>query len=564
MKYNKRNRFQYVILSFFFLLFYSTEMFSSGFVSAMKGIGSGFESFGKTIGSGDFWHSIGMGFGAAPTGYVYSYAVINNTPLTMYVNRQDMASFMGAVFPKATGFNQSELKPFEQSYKVENQDYYFEMYITANKQEPTNRLPYVQSALYVQDCIQLATEKNSKKMNYFHIYMGKDIKDGHYVHTPKAEFVGYANPSDSKDKGASITISDVLTGDPALTIYNSTHDDIVVGYSSKKQVKSLSKDDCDIFFTDMLKSSFIIRSPTTDAGSSQQSLPLGTLGIFSKNETKSSEIFAMPVTCFGGKKYTLEIYQDVGGDRLICIQALMSEHDVPSCRVRDVTPVTVVFWYESVAQLQKSDAKNMIDLPGQVWIVSKGERDTIQSQVSLGSAVQFSLLRPNIEEKRWIYFLYIDIKSDDPKGKQFVDNFIAGKNGADLVKKYEQQGINQFNQIQKDLSNILTFKANAKGAKEQDKSSDKIVVPESLLVAALQGALQVDGGQIKDAALDINGYLLGGDLFLSQGVGASSTLYYQLSPSQKTATSVPTGSVVNGYTMGISSAPKGMPAPIKI
>ena len=106
----------------------------------------------------------------------------------------------------------------------------------------------------------------------------------------------------------------------------------------------------------------------------------------------------------------------------------------------------------------------------------------------------------------------------------------------------------------------MTFAPDAKGNTPDPK---KLVVPESLLIAAIEGALKVDRGEIKDSSLNLTGYLLGADVFTPQGVGASDTFYYQLAPSQQLTPAVPTSSVINGYTMGITSAPKKMPTPIQ-
>ncbi|MBI2353197.1 hypothetical protein HYV11_03095 [Candidatus Dependentiae bacterium] len=529
-------------------------------ITTMKGIGSDFKSFGETLGSASFWKSIGRGFGVAPTGYVYSYAVSNDTPFTMYVDRIDMASFMGGIFPKAGGFHQAALSPYEQNYVVNQQEYYFEMYITQDKSEPTNRLPYMRtSALYVKDCISLPSpsEKNSTKINYFHIYLGKKIQYGKIVHVPMAEYLGYSNPSQPQDKNATIKKGNTLTGSPALVIYNSTNDDLLIGYSSKPQVKTLKKQDCDIFLTKILQSSFVEHDPVFGKVANQSNyLPVGTFGIFSNDSTQTTEVFSLPSSVFSGSTYTLEIFQDQGQDRTIGIQALNSDHDFPSTnRVRDITPVALVFWYKSVAQLKSFDAKGMVDLSGQLWVVSKGEDDTIQAQVLPGAAVQFFLQRPSIENKRWVYFLYVDVVKGDKKGKQFIDHFISGKIGADLLVSYEQKGASLFQKIQQDLNKVKVVSSHSHS---NIAKAGEVEVPESLLSEALKGSLAINKGKLYDQELQINGYLLGADLFLPKGVGASSVMYYSLDPSSN---QLPTSIVSNGFLHGQTTVSKGMPAP---
>lgn len=540
---------------FFAVLLCAKLSFASDFIATMKGIGSSFESFGKSIES--MGKGLGMGFGAPPTGYVYSYTVVNDTALPIYVNTQEIASFMGAYFPKAGGWSQATVLPFSQNYNISNKEYYFEMSLHANNNKPTNHLPYVNTdALYIQDCIQLPADKNSTKVNYFRVYMGKELKQGQYVHVPKAEYVGYADPSNPKDSNASVTMGAALTGSPALTIFNNTSTSLTVGYSSKTGQTSLQTSDCDIFLAKTEKNSFVYHSGLVNATTQKSSLPLGTVAVFQKGSGTSSQLFAMPASVFGGKSYTLEIYQDQQNSRAVGLQALMSAHDVPSGRVKDITPVPCVFWYQSVAQLAKSQATGMSDLPGKVWIVSQGENDLISSEVLLGDALQFNLIRPELGKQRWLYFLYINT-TDDAKAKQFVQNFILGKNGKDIIKQYQEQGVNQFNQIQTQLANVLTFSS----SQSSSSNSGQIVVPESLLQAAIKGALKVNRGEIQDTALGMSGYLLGADVFLPQGLGAASTFYYQLNPSEQTASDVPTSAVINGCIMGIATAPKGMPTP---
>lgn len=543
-------------LIFFMSFLVSFKCFSSSFVNEMKGIGSSLKSFGESLES--MGKGLAKGFGASPTGYVYSYTIVNDTAVPIYVNIQEISSFMGAFFPKSGGWSQAKVLPFTQNYNISNKEYYFEMSLHVDNNEPSNHLPYVNTdALYIQDCIQLPADKNSTKINYFHVYTGKEIKQGQYVHSPKAEYVGYADPSNLKDKNASVVMSDVLTGSPALTVFNSTNNSLTVGYSSKTGQSSLQKSDCDLFLTTIESNSFVFHSGVLNATTKKASLPLGTVAIFEQNVTTSSELFVMPVSVFRDKNYTLEIYQDGQSARTIGIQALMSAHDVPSSRVKDVTPVPCVFWYQSVAQLSKSSSKNMVDLTGQVWIVSQGESDLISTEVSLGSAVQFGLARPDFDTKRWIYFLYIE-STDSQKAKQFIQNFISGSIGKQVVEQYKKLSIKQFNEIQKELANVLTFSSSKESGVTPSK---QIIVPKALLQAAIEGALKVNRGQIKDTTLNIDGYLLGADVFLPQGLGASSTFYYQLSPSEQTAINAPTSAVTNGYVMGISSAPKGMPTP---
>lgn len=541
---------------------------SSSFMGTVKGIGHGFESFGKTIGSSSFWKGIGRGFGAAPSGYVYSFTVDNDSNQSLKVGMQEYASFMGAYFPKSHGWSETTVKPFQQDYSIKQKEYYFEMKIMPDDASGGGGMPYSSDgALYVQDCIQLPKDQHSPKMNYFHAYTGKTFKDGNYKHQPMVEYMGYANPTNPKDKGASVTKVDTLTNNPALVVYNSTNQNLLIGYSSQLGAKSLKKSECDIFLTPVVDNSFITHSPVTvkqafdiktlyggaKPAAAVSSLPLGTLGVFEDGSDEAIQIYALPPKVYSGHTYTLEVYQDVGQQRQIGLQALQSAHDAPSGKVRDITPVTCVFWYESVKQLGKK-SKGMVDLPGNVWVVGVTSKGAIKGVVPVGEALDFTFVRPEIGKETWFYFVYVDEKDKD-KEELFIDKFMSGAIGRNVVEKYHQQSSKQFQQAQEELADIVTIQVGSKA------KAPKVQVPESLLIAAIQGALNVHGGEIVDTDLGVSGFLLGADVFLASGVGANSKFYYQLSPSQKNGDTIIKSTVQNLYTMGVMKAPEGMPTP---
>lgn len=560
---------RFFTLTFFtlcFLMQVSLVSAMSSFVDNMKGIGHGFESFGKTIGSGKFWKGMGRGFGAAPTGYVYSCTIVNDTSWGLNVTTREYASFMGATFPKAGGANNGLLQPYQQDYSIKKKQYYFDLIINflSEKSSSDHGMPYTDpDALYVQSCITLPQEEHSTKMNYFHVYIGKGIQKGKFKHQPMVEYLGYKDPAHPKDKHASVKQVGSLTGSPALVVYNSTDQLVQIGYSSqqKQGTKSLKKSDCDLIFETIQENSFALQSGDKEVGDDKKKsvsykYPLGTFGVFDVDATETSEIYMFPDTVFDGFTYTLEIYQDEGQSRQIGIQALQAAHDVPSNRVRDITPITCVFWHESVKQLAKSARKSMIDMPGNVWVIAPGDEGMMKIAVKAGDALKFTFSRPQIGNKSRLYFVYVD-EQDAKKEKEFIDKFAAGKIGQNVLSKYETQSQNQFDKAKKALTTIMTFPLDAK---ESSKKAE-VQVPEDLLIAAIQGALKVDGGEIKDDELGVSGFLLGSDVFLSDGLGSSDTFYYQLTPSQKSGDNIIKSIVQNNYTMGEKEAPDGMPTP---
>lgn len=526
-----------------------SEISSMSFINTVKGIGGSIEDWGKKFASKSFWQKIGMGFGASPSGYVYSYTVQNDATDPIFVGIQEMASAMGACFPKADGSSSSKVLPLAQ-HVVHNKEYYFEMTINPETKKPGYHFPYDSSGvLYVQDCIQLPKDKHSTKMNYFRSYVGKVLRDGHYVHEVQAEYLGYADPHNPKDKEASVKLSDNIS---SFVLHNSSSTDYFVGYSSQRGLSFMSKKDCDVFFAPVEKNSFALFTP-----SKTNPLPVGSVGLFSKDGGQAFEVMTLPQKVFKGKKYTLEIYQDFGQSVKMGLQGLMPGHyDVALGKVKDITPVTGMLWYQDITQLPKKNP-SLFNLPGQLWIVFKGGDVSMVEQVELGTTLEFRFLRPKPGLKQWVYFVYVS--SNDAKDVEpFIQKVADGSIGDDVIRAYHTQSKKQVDLAHKQLTKTLNLQS-----KDQQSAS---AVPESLLIEAVQGALQMHQGKIVDKDLGVAGYLVGADLFLSQGVSANAPFYYQLAPSMKTGKSVPTASVENfyAYSLGTGKPPKGMPSPNKV
>ncbi len=528
--------------------FYSC--FQPNFISTFKGVGHDVGDVFKKIGSKSFWDGVGRGFGASPTGYVYSFTVQNDTQQEAYAAIQEFASAMGATFPKAGGWSSHPVEPFG-NYSVHSKEYYFEMTINDSDKEPSNHLPYVNSsALYVQDCIQLPKEKHSTKMNYFRTYIGKSLQDGQYVHGLRAEYLGYADPTNPGDKSASVSFSSDID---SLVLHNSTDQDFDIGYSSQNDLSKLSKKDCDVFFALVENHSFALFSPS-------ESNPLhpGTVGLFKKGSEDSVAVFSFPKKIFKGKKYTLEIYQDPGESVQMGLQGVMPGHyDVATGKIRDITTITAVFWYQSVLQAYRGSKtmSSYVDLPGAVWVVFAGGDVAIQEQVPLSQSLEMRFLRPLPDTRQLIYFIYVDTQNEQ-KSQLFVEHFVQGIIGKEVLQAYQTQSQHQIALAQKGLTQTLDISKQT--ATEQ--------VPQELLIEAVQGALKVHKGKIEDSSLGLTGYLLGADVFLPQGVSVEAPFYYTLAPSMKTAHNVPMSAVQNEYTytLGAGKPPKGIPAPSKL
>lgn len=529
----------FIILSFFFV---SYELRADSTLDTLKGIWSSIKSF--PLFTGSFWKGLGQGFGAPPTGYVYSFLVHNDTNTPVWYATEDLASVMGGVFPVAGSWECTQVPGYTkhgQDYK----EYYFELFIKTTDATYSNHMPYLQhdDVLYQVEKINLIPgDKNSEHRNHFRVYKGKVFSQGNYQHILQAEYIGYENiVSNPKDKNA-ISLSSNLS---ALTIKNSTDQDYYIGFTTEVISNISSVAMCQMIGL-LEKDSFGLLS----AVGSIKSLRPGTIGIFKDLASAPILMMQIPKTGFDNFSYTLEIYQDQGQKDISCDwQGIIpGNYDMPVNRIKDLTPIIGCLWYQSVAQAK---GQSLIDLPGTVWVVSfqnNFKDGKILGMVQPGQVLQFNIERPKISDKKEIYFLYVN-ETNMTKAQNFVRNFLSGSIGADVIKTYH----NQLDSVMQNSALDL----NPKIVSETTATSTKPVISDILINQIASSALQMDRGQIVDPKTGIIGFLLGHDVFMPLGIGAG-PFYYVLGPSytanQKNP--LPTSSIQNLFT----TAPKGMPA----
>lgn len=521
-------------------------------LDTLKGVWTGVEGFADKFAG--FFKMMGQGFGASPSGYVYSFDVYNDmSSQSVCAAVSEIISFMGGDLPKAGGWNPTMIAPGA-NYLVNQQPYYFEMFIKLTDAKYSNLLPYLphDDLLYRHDATALEGQKGSQRIHYFRAFMGKKLQNGVYGHTPKAESLGYMNPNpaDAKTDPGSVTTGTTLT---SLTIYNSSPTDYYVGFVNQANDASMTQSTC-LAYALVQANSFSLLSTF----GTLTSLTPGTIGIFDASTQQLVKIYNLPTTIFQTlpnptpMPYTLEIYQDpamiAGSVQPVCmeLQGLMSgNYDQPIGKVRDITPVTCVFWYESVAQLGTSGYNDLT--PGKIWVVAVEDSVNVITGAIPGQALQFNLSRPLYGKTLWLYFIYVDTATDSV-AQQYITNFFAQSAGQSMLQNYQAQGANQISLAEQPIVASATATT---------------PIPQALLVQAAQGALALNGGAVVDSGTSVTGYLLGADIFLPSGVGAG-PMYYQLQPSQANNDNLilPTSTVQNLYisSPGSSSAPSGMPA----
>lgn len=510
-------------------------------LSAMKGILSTVESFPKKFAG--FFKSLGQSFGAPPSGYVYSFDVYNDvSSQNAYVAVNEIMSLMGGDIPKPHGWTLASIAPFTH-HLTNNQDYYFELFIKSTDKDYSSHMPYLphDDVLFRQEVTALEGAKNSQKLHYFRTFMGKNLENGVYVHALKAESLGYLNQNsdDAKTDPGNVTIGSTLS---SLTIFNSSAQDFYVGFAPQGSATTMTKATCKAYAM-VPANSFGLLNTTA----SVTSLSPGTIGIFDATSQKLIKTYSLPSYIFcslpgnASMPYTLEIYQDVGAKSVsVELQGLMSgNYDQAIGNVCDITPVTCVFWYQSVAQ---AGASGYVDVtPGKVWVVSVENEPKIITNLTPGQAVQFSITRPVSGKQVWIYFVYV-ATSSDAIAQQYLQNFFADASGKNMLQLYQDQGEQQ-----------MKLAAQPGVTKKS--------VPQDLLVQTAQGALSLNGGSV---VIDgITGYFLGADVFSCVGVGAG-PMYYLLQPSETNSDNIilPTSTIQNLFisSAGSTTAPTGMPA----
>lgn len=530
----------FLMIIYFFSVSY--ELRSDSSIDGLKGVWSSIKNF--PLFTGSFWKGIGRGFGAPPTGYVYSYMIHNDTSIPVWVATQRLASVMGGVFPEASGWDCTQISPYT-SHGQDNKEYYFELFIKTTSKSYSNHMPYIQhdDVLYQIEKINLIpSDKNSKHRNHFRVYMGKVFHDGMYQHQLKAEYVGYENiVSNSKDKNALLINSDMQT----LNIKNSTGQDYYVGFTTEAVSTITSASMCQMVGL-VEKDSFGLLSAV---GSITTFRP-GTIGIFKDLKSESIINVSIPQSGFANFSYTLEIYQDQGQSSISCQwQGITPGHyDMPVNRIKDITPIIGCLWYQSVAQAK---GINMADLPGTVWVISiekNSGKGKILGMVQSGSVLEFMIERPRIADKNELYFVYVE-ETNVLKAQTFIQNFLSGKIGKNIITSYQEE---LFSVLQN-----TELQLNPKVVSDTIQDSPKESVVSSTLINQISaGTLGMNRGQIVDPTSGTVGFLLGYDVFMPLGIGAG-PFYYQLGPSYvaNTQNALPTSSVNNLFT----TAPKGMP-----
>lgn len=530
----------------------------------------GLVSLAKSIGSPSFWNNMARSFGAAADGFIYSFEVISDASVDIYVAQKGMATFMGASFASDRGmYGKNTLPsilniaagPYTRASYI-GANYYYNMYISDSS-------PAEKSPIYSQSLTQLPFKQKDPNTYYYHVYTAKKYSKGKIVHIPQVEVMGYANPSaQGADKG-SIEVGSVLS---SITLCNTTNNNaqVSLNYGTTPYTFTLEANSYNTLNVPMQTDSSGASSPMFSLRPNKLSYALYNTA--AKKYVPFKDLL-LPSDGFNGCNYTIELYDDGQGPNL-CIQGLTpgTYDQLVSEKVRDLTPCPSTFWYKSVAQSPVGDG--FVDLPGQVWVAYQGADSLIISKVEIGKAVSWNLIRPCLSQAdQYVYFIYV-ATADDVKAKQFVRQVVKKQIWAaslstvpvviskvDLskfisqgiiapniskqdpnvyfigvattddaaAKKIVQDGIGKT--VSKDQ--IVTYQAQVKNlaSSSQSSSAKSTTTPATTGIttnqqaAVLAGKLSSATGVIQDPVLDVYGYILGLDAFTAKGVGVGNFYY---------------------------------------
>jgi len=487
----KKNRYLMILI----LLLLTKETFSSG---------GDLTSFAKSMTTGAFWKNMGRTFGAPPTGYIYSFHVISDANVEIYIGLEGIASFMGAFFPSSKGIYNKQSLPSLSDATIglstkalyDKSNYYFNLFMSADSNVKKD-------AIYSQSLTQLPPKPNDPNIYFYHAYTGKHYSKGKVVRSPKVEMLGFQNPSGTGDAKGSITIGVQLS---ALMLYNCSTKDVQVtlNYGPTPYTITLEKNSYNT-----------LNVPVKDDEDSTPvfSLRPNTLefSIYDEVSKKHTPLKKLLLTKdgFNDYTYTIELFDDEEGVNF-CIQGLSpgSYDQMVTPRVRDITPCPCAFWYQSVSQLK--DESGYMDLPGQVWVAYNGHDSKFIAKVEVGTVGSWNLIRPLLGQKdEYVYFVYV-ATLDDKKAKKFVEQIVDKKLGHQQVTEYDAMVKSKSDESDTDLTK-----------KTLSNSEEK---------TTLTGNLMISGGVIEDKVQDVCGYIVGVDIFTPKGLGVGN-FYYTLAPS---------------------------------
>jgi hypothetical protein len=509
-------------------------------------IGDAFNEMGEQISTAitnfftsDTMQMVGEMFGIVPTDYVYSYVIWNDSNVPIYSSQQNMTAFLGGTFANALGMTNvqtinpassaasgvtltktladystipaiSTWKDTAGTLTVTNEQMLFNLYIS-DKNPSSNDI--TSNPLYL-DSIQTLSEKASTKVYHYRAYNARAWSDGVEIHTPRVELLGYSQEIASDDTTSatpSVTVSEILN---SMIFLNNTADDVNVDFTYNSSSLTIRLEAYSFNCITLIDETMSLRP--------------NTFYFYDSNASRSLAFKTLPFAEVGiaNTSYTVEIYQNPGDlKKSVGLQGLsMGNYDTAlSGRVRDVTPISCTFWWQSVAQyaesagLSSDDTANLLDLPGQIWMVYNSVDSPIMAKVTAGNSISCNLLRPTLAKgKDYLYFVYVQT-SDDAIAQKFISEFVYGSIGDDVISAYKNAATGTSSIVIPQLVTNLS----------ETSSTSTLNIDQELAVIA--GTLDYTLGSMKDSSGTV-GYLLGGDYFASFGIG-SGAQYYVLSPS---------------------------------
>ena len=201
----------------------------SGFVSTMSGIGNGFKQFGE---------GMAQSFGAAPSGYHYSFRVFNNTIAdTVTTSWNNLVQVQGMIFNEGTSSSTIKiLPPYTDTDSLYSK---IKLYLEVEVSFANNKGSFTNPLVNAVDTYADPSGGLSDPVDWYNVYTQVDKNNGTRVIVgPQVEYIGVTGPNSLSDVSGSYVC---LTTDFNALIYNGVNQKNNITFSFAESASNQKK-----------------------------------------------------------------------------------------------------------------------------------------------------------------------------------------------------------------------------------------------------------------------------------------------------------------------------------
>jgi len=385
-------------------------------LESVKQIKAGIDTAGKFVDG-----MIGS-FGYVDPSYVYSFKVVNDSSGKIKAARREISKVMGASFEGSIG-EHLELQPY-----TDSGDFYKNIHLNFSvllqKDEPIELFgkPAVATKTIFEKGVPL-TIKNDPNVYYYRAYENRGQLQAEYlgVKTQTTAFSGVFYNSFGKPLKLTF-IKDgqtyITTLEPnTFNLLNSTPD-------NPTSVRPGAGEQRNFTFTD---------------GTTTVKIPITQLGVCNMvlDDKTQKLVPGSPMV------YTYEVYSNNGVMAVSSQGLAIGNYTEPvdpknpnTPVVRDINPVNLEIWYQSIAQASANagdQAPPLYAIPGQVWALYQNDDSKVAQKLTAGSVQKISVLRPLLSKKQSLLYVVALETTDDNKAQKWIDRLLKGAIGTNVA-----------------------------------------------------------------------------------------------------------------------------------